>query len=64
MLTAAPLATAPRKKQQRRIGPCNDCSNLRVIQATVGVDKQKKNQSILLTTQEATPAVRSRKILA
>ena len=46
MLTAAPLATAPRKKQQRRNGPCNDCSNLRVNQATVGVDKQKK-QSIL-----------------
>ena len=63
MLTAAPLATAPRKKQQRRIGPCNDCSNLRVIQATVGVDKQKK-QSILLATQTATPSVRSRKILA
>ena len=63
MLTAAPLATAPRKKQQRRNGPCNDCSNLRVIQATVGVDKQKK-QSILPTTQAATPSVRSRKILA
>ena len=63
MLTAAPLATAPRKKQQRRIGPCNDCSNLRVIQSTVGVDKQKK-QSILLTTQAVTPSVRSRKILA
>ena len=46
MLTAAPLATAPRKKQQRRIGPCNDCSNLRVIQATVGVDKQKKTEHL------------------
>ena len=46
MLTAAPLATAPRKKQQRRIGPCNDCSNLRVIQATVGVDKQKKPEHL------------------
>ena len=63
MLTAAPLATAPRKKQQRRIGPCNDCSNLRVIQATVGVDKQKK-KSILPTAQAATPSVRSRRILA
>ena len=53
MLTAAPLATAPRKKQQRRNGPCNDCSNLRVIQATVGVDKQKKEHLANHTSSNA-----------
>ena len=42
MLKAATVAAAPRQQQQCWTRPCNDSSQLRVIEASIGANKEKK----------------------
>ena len=41
MLKAATVAAAPRQQQQCWTRPCNDSSQLRVIEASTGANKEK-----------------------
>ena len=43
MLKGATLAAAPRQQQQCWTRPCNDSSHLRVIEASIGANKEKKS---------------------
>ena len=42
MLKGATLAAAPRQQQQCWTRPCNDSSQLRVIEASIGANKKKE----------------------
>ena len=43
MLKAATLVAAPRQQQQCWIRPCNDSSQLREIEVSIGANKEKKS---------------------
>ena len=62
MLKAATVAAAPRQQQQCWTRPCNDSSQLREIEVSIGANKEKR--ASLLSTPAVTASARSRKIVA
>ena len=62
MLKGATLAAAPRQQQQCWTRPCNDSSQLREIEVSIGANKEKR--ASLLSTPAVTASARSRKIVA
>ena len=61
MLKTATVVAAPRQQQQCWTRPCNDSSQLREIEVSIGAKKEKI--ASLLSTRAVTASARSRKMM-